>query len=46
MKSMWKVVYYWEISLNKVTSIKQMPGETIENSQKIQYRKQYNKAFL
>jgi hypothetical protein len=46
MKSMWEVVYYWEISLDKVTSIEWMPGEAMENSQKIQYGKQYNKAFL
>jgi hypothetical protein len=29
-------IYYWEMSLDKVTSIKWMPGETMENSQKIQ----------
>jgi hypothetical protein len=46
IRSMWEAVYYWEISLDKVISIEWMPRETTENSQKIQYIKQYNKAFL
>jgi hypothetical protein len=35
MKLMWEAIYYWEISLDKVISIEQMPGEIMENSQKI-----------